>query len=282
MKLKGPWGFLKNTPEDIAKADQIFQYLGDLYQGKSDPWGLDLKASKKTFLSLLPIYRKYFKVKLHCDESSLLAPFMAVSNHTGQIPIDGMLITMAFLVELDSPILLRGMVERFMAKLPFLGALAAKTGSVLGDRKNCQFLLKRKNSILVFPEGVRGISKPTTKQYELQNFSYGFYRLALESQTPILPIAVIGAEEMFPFVAHSSFIAKKLKVPAFPLSLNYIPFPSSIDIHIGKLIHTKENLKNTDPDEALKSSVEEIENKVKELIHQGSKQKRDYFGNKRR
>jgi 1-acyl-sn-glycerol-3-phosphate acyltransferase len=105
------------------------------------------------------------------------------------------------------------MAERFLATLPFISSLSAKVGAILGDRENCKYLLARDESILVFPEGVKGISKPTSLFYKLQPFTAGFYRIAVENKVNILPISVIGAEEMYPKVYHSLFLARLSKSP---------------------------------------------------------------------
>ncbi len=112
-----------------------------------------------------------------------------------------------------------------MAKFPFLGDVSAQTGSILGDRENCKWLLNKKESILVFPEGVRGVSKNTNHFYELQKFTNGFYRIALDSKTKILPVTVVGAEEMFPFVYHAKKLGSALGLPTLPLSANLFPLP---------------------------------------------------------
>src|SRR5690606_28165484 len=142
------------------------------------------------------------------------------------------LLGIAFAMDVQPPRVLRAMIERFMAQLPFLGDLTAQTGSILGDRANCQYLIDRGESILIFPEGVRGVSKNTPDYYKLRPFSQGFYRIALQKKTPILPVCVIGAEEMFPFVVHARKLGAMLKLPTLPLSANLLPLPSPIDIYI--------------------------------------------------
>lgn len=272
--LQMVWG---NTPEDDAKITEIFALLKEKYQKYQDPWGFNLELCEKTLRALLPIYRRYFKVRIFGQENVTDNSFIIVSNHTGQIPLDAMLITIAFAIDIQPPRVLRAMVERFMAQLPFIGDLAAQTGSILGDRANCQYLLENKESILVFPEGIRGISKNTTQFYRTQNFSQGFYRIALQNHTPILPIAVVGAEEMFPFVWHVKSLAKILKVPALPLSINTIPLPSPIDIHIGKLIEVPSDLSPEAPDKDIKEQVLKVEGQVKKLLAVGLKHRRPFF-----
>lgn len=264
------------SPDIEKKIDYIFKDLQQRYAHTKDPWGLDIDKVKETGKLLYPIYNNYFKVRVLGNKELKQSQYMVCSNHTGQIPIDGILISMAFILEMTPPILLRGMVEKFLVKLPVLGNLSAKLGSILGDRQNCDYLLKRGESILVFPEGVRGIAKNTPEFYHLQNFSLGFLRLALKNKTPILPVAVVGAEEMFPLVFNAKNLAKKLLLPALPISLNYFPLPSPIDILIGEEIIPEGKFDPDAPDYELKPLVDEIETAVRNLIDEGLKNRRKF------
>jgi 1-acyl-sn-glycerol-3-phosphate acyltransferase len=180
------------------------------------------------------------------------------------------------------PRILRGMVERFLAGMPFLGDFVAQTGSILGDRKNCQYLLDKGESILVFPEGVRGVSKSTKDFYKLQPFTKGFYRIALQTRTEILPICVIGAEEFYPYVVHFKKLAQLLNMPAVPLTptfpllgpLGMIPMPSPIDIYIGKPIAIPEELSPEANEKELSEHIYKIEGEIKNMIAEGLKNRR--------
>ncbi len=264
-------------PEDEKKIERIFVDLRARYQNYRDPWGFDLDLCERALKRLFPIYRSYFKVRVFGAENIGDHPYIVASNHTGQLPIDSMLITMAFLMESDKPRILRAMVERFMAQLPFIGDFTARTGSILGDRTNCAFLIDHGESILVFPEGVRGISKNTPDYYKLRHFSEGFYRIALQKKTPVLPICVIGAEEMFPFVLHSKRLASLLRLPALPLTANVFPLPSPIDIHIGKEISIPAQLGEEASDKEVKENVFHIENTIKRMIVAGLKTRRPFL-----
>lgn len=268
--------------EDELKINQIFAELREKYKDYKDPWGFNLDLCEKTLKKIVPIYRSYFKVRVFGAENVNDKTYIVTSNHTGQVPLDGILITIAFLLDVTPPRILRAMVERFLAQLPFLGDFAAQTGSILGDRGNCNYLLEHGESILVFPEGVRGISKNTPDYYKLRHFSEGFYRIALQKRTPILPVCVIGAEEMFPFVFHSKRLAKLLKVPALPLTANLFPLPSPIDIHIGQEIPIPENLGPEASDKEIKENVFHIENTIKRMLIHGLKVRRPFFDHVRK
>ncbi len=255
-----------------------FELLRQAYP-EADPWGLDLNRAQKNIEMILPLYLKYFKVRVFGLENILDKPYIVVSNHTGQIAIDGMLICTAFAYESQPPRVLRPMVERFFTALPFVASWSAEGGSVLGDRQNCIQLLKKNQSVLVFPEGVKGIAKSTNEFYQTQNFTRGFYRIALETSTPILPISVIGAEEFFPLVYQAKGIAKKLKLPALPISANYFPLPSPVDIYIGKEIMPEKSISADLPDSQIDSYVEDIKNKIQEQVDFGLNNRRSFFAN---
>ena len=96
------------------------------------------------------------------------------------------------------PRLVRAMVEFFVPTVPFASYLFSRWGQITGTPENCRRLLSAEEAVLVFPEGARGISKPFNKRYQLADFGKGFMRLALETGAPIIPVAVIGAEEQAP------------------------------------------------------------------------------------
>lgn len=248
--------------------------LKDRYAKERDPWGLEPSRAIKDIKVIWPFYKYYFDVQIHNKERIQDNPYMVVSNHTGQIPIDGLLICTAFATELNHPRILRPLVERFLTSLPFLGRWSSESGAVLGDRVNCLNLLKRGESILVFPEGVKGIAKESKDHYKLQRFTKGFLRMALASKVEILPIAVVGAEEFFPYVMHFKKIAKFLSLPALPLSLNLFPLPSPVDIYIGEPYLLPAELSAEALDEELEPHIIALEKQIGQLTQDGLSKKR--------
>lgn len=272
---------LKKTKSSSRKKelDEIFDDLSRKYPSGEDPWGLNLKRARKSMEYIYPIYENYFNVRLHGMENVKDEPYMIVSNHTGQIAIDGMLISMAFASKIKPARVLRSMVERFFIKIPFVGSWAAEGGAVLGDRQNCINLLKNGESILVFPEGVRGIAKSTSDFYKLQSFTRGFYRISAQTKTKILPVCVIGAEEFFPYVYQAKGVAKALGLPALPIMPNLFPLPSPVDIYIGEPIEVPADLDADSSDEVIDKEVKEIEKRIKAMITKGLAKKRDLGSN---
>ena len=272
---------LKTSAEDRKRFDQVFSKLYSTYGESEDPWGLDLHKARTSMEYIWPIYTKYFKVRVFGKENVEDRPYMITSNHTGQIALDGMLISTAFAMEIGKPRILRAMVERFFTGLPFVGTWAAQGGAVLGDRQNCEKLLERNQSVLVFPEGVRGVSKSTKDFYKVQSFTRGFFRIALSSGAPILPIAVVGAEEVFPYVYQAKSIAKKLGLPALPISANYLPLPSPIDIYIGEPYMPPKHLNADSSDKDIDLHIFEIESIIQKMTNEGLKKRRKFWANAR-
>jgi 1-acyl-sn-glycerol-3-phosphate acyltransferase len=250
------------------------------YSKNPDPFGLNVDKFSKTFRLLMPIYEHYFQVRIHGIEhiQHLNSPRMFVSNHTGQLPIDGILLTMAtFLHSSPKPVILRSMGERFLIGLPFIGKFFMENGGILGDRKNCEICLNRGESVLTFPEGVRGISKSTANFYRMQKFSLGFLRMALRYRTPIQPVVIVGAEEMYPIVWQAPKLAKMLGFPAFPLTpffpwlglFGIIPMPSAVDIYFMEPIELPENFNGSQTDEELMPFVKNLHKSMQAQIDAG-------------
>ena len=275
IMMLGRW-LSPHQPKQLEKKlDHIFSMLSERYPYGDDPWGLSLGTIRRTLERGWFLYEKYFRVRVHGKKNVQDRPLMVVANHTGQIPLDGALIGAAFLVEIDPPRILRAMVERFVLQVPFLNPWSAQCGGVLGDRQNCLRVLARGESILVFPEGVRGISKNTRDYYRMAHFSRGFFRMALTAgNVEILPVAVIGAEEMFPYVLQLEKLAKMLGLPALPLSINLLPLPSPIDIYIGSAYPLPKNLSPNAPDDQIDFHVNQIQKQIERMIGIGLNQRR--------
>lgn len=254
---------------------EIENHLQSRYGKHQDPWGLDPKFYLKNLNRLKYFYTDYFKVQTHGLEN--LNPnknYLFVANHSGQIPIDALLICMSLALEDSPPRILRPLVERFLMNLPLLGRLSAESGSVLGDRQNCLNLLDKQENLLIFPEGVSGISKNTSEFYKLKPFTYGFYRMALQKNTSIIPVAVVGAEEFFPFVKQLPSLARWLNIPALPISLNMLPLPSPVDIYFGEEIELNPERNFEDSDALISIEVNKIKNKIQNSLDRGRRQQR--------
>jgi 1-acyl-sn-glycerol-3-phosphate acyltransferase len=205
-----------------------------------DPFGLDPALTRYGVLLTAFLYRKYFRTEVFGIENVPDGRALLIANHSGQIPIDGLIIGLSQFLDRSPPRLVRAMVEKWMQTLPFVAPLIARLGQVVGVPENCQWLLERDELILAFPEGVRGIVKPYTRRYQLEEFGLGFMRLALATGSPIVPVAVIGAEEQYISVGNLERAARAMGFPALPvvpqliLPGGLLPLPTRYRLHFGE------------------------------------------------
>jgi 1-acyl-sn-glycerol-3-phosphate acyltransferase len=255
---------------------------------QQDQFGFDPFGFQPEFLKLvLPFahgaYHKYFRTETFGVENVPDGRVLVVANHSGQIPIDGLVIAAACVFARKPPRLLRSMVEKWVPTLPFASYFFARTGQVVGTPENCRRLLGSDEGILVFPEGVRGVSKTFDRRYQLEPFGLGFMRLALETQTPIVPVAVIGAEEQAPALFNAKRAAKLLGFPSFPVTptfpwlgpLGLLPLPVRYRLHFGTPMQFGGD--PDDVDKVVAAKVEEVRRAVQGLIERGLEQRPSVF-----
>jgi 1-acyl-sn-glycerol-3-phosphate acyltransferase len=190
-----------------------------------DPFGFDPDYALSAVAPFVWLYKHYFRVETHGVEKVPRGRVLLVGNHGGQIPIDGAMVGVAILLEADPPRIVRAMTEKWSASLPYISTLFARSGQIVGTPENCRRLLSAGEAVMVFPEGVRGIAKLWPQRYQLQDFGLGFMRLALETGTPIVPVAIIGAEEQSPAVFNLKSLGKLVGFPALPLTVTGLPLP---------------------------------------------------------
>src|ERR1700737_3604951 len=159
-----------------------------------DPFGFDLEYTLAAIAPFIWLYQHYFRVETYDIQKVPTGRVLLVANHSGQLPMDGAMIAVGMILEANPPRAVRSMVEKWVQTLPYVSTFMARVGQIVGTSENCRRLLAAGEAILVFPEGVRGLGKLWAQRYQLQEFGLGFMRLALETNTPIVPVAVIGAE----------------------------------------------------------------------------------------
>jgi hypothetical protein len=141
-----------------------------------DPFGFHPETAKTLLLPAALSYRYYFRVETHGCERVPSGPVLLIANHSGQVGYDGMMLSMAMLLDAEPPRLCRGMGEFFFWKTPWLGTIASRLGTMAGTPENCTTMLRGGACVAVFPEGARGANKPWRQRYQLQRFGTGFMR----------------------------------------------------------------------------------------------------------
>jgi 1-acyl-sn-glycerol-3-phosphate acyltransferase len=266
--------------------------LGDDYQVRTraltvrqneygfDAFGFRRDSVKYAILVARFLYRDYFRCEVRGIENVPAAGrVLLVSNHSGQLPFDGLAIATALFLDAQPPRVIRSMVERFVQTVPFASYLFSRWGQITGTPENCRRLLQDEEAILVFPEGARGISKPFSQRYQLQEFGNGFMRLALETRTPIVPVAVVGAEEQAPALNFKP-LARLFGTPAFPVVpyppfVPLVPLPVKYRIYFGPPMWFQGDA--DDDDEALEGQVRAVSHRIQSMIHLGLRERRRVF-----
>jgi 1-acyl-sn-glycerol-3-phosphate acyltransferase len=164
-----------------------------------------------------PIYERYFRVEsLGAEHVPRDGAAILVANHAGLLPVDGAVLWLDVLRRTDR--VPRVVADWFVPRLPFVATVFARCGVVGGSRTNARRLLDDGELLAIFPEGVTGVGKPFRARYHLQAWRVGHAELALRHRAPVVPVAIVGAEESWPIA---------VKIPAHPFGAPYLPVPAS-------------------------------------------------------
>jgi 1-acyl-sn-glycerol-3-phosphate acyltransferase len=214
-----------------------------------DEFGYDAELTDQVLMSLLrPWYENYFRVEVKGIENiPSEGGALVVSNHSGTLPLDGLMAQVAVHDHHPAGRHLRLLAADLVFVLPLVNELARKLGHTLACTEDAQSLLERGEVVGVMPEGFKGLGKPFADRYKLQRFGRGgFVATALKTKVPIIPCSVVGAEEIYPMLGNSRTLARVLGVPYFPLTptfpwlgpLGTIPLPTKWTIQFGEPIPT--------------------------------------------
>jgi 1-acyl-sn-glycerol-3-phosphate acyltransferase len=190
-----------------------------------DRWGRSEHFRALTRRAFDPLYKHWFRVEWegfeHLPESG---GALLVANHAGAIPPDAPSIMHGIEKDLGRPVY--GLAENLFRTMPVVGTLWSRSGGVAAHPDNAYRLLHDENQlVLVFPEGTKGTGKLYKDRYHLRRFGRGgFVEIAMRAGVPVIPIAVMGAEETMPIVFKSARLAKALNLPYFPITANMLAF----------------------------------------------------------
>jgi 1-acyl-sn-glycerol-3-phosphate acyltransferase len=248
-----------------------------------DQFGLEPAAARSQLLFSALLYRYYFRAETRGIEKVPSGRVLLISNHAGQLPFDGMMLGLAMLLEAEPPRIVRGMGEYWIPQLPFVGVAAIRSGSMVGTPENCAQMLEADECVMVFPEGVRGMNKLFRERYKLQRFGQGFVRLALETETPIVPVGVVGSEEQQPGLANVPRLGELLGMPAFPLTLGFpwlgplgiLPLPVKYRIYFGDPLRFEGS--PTEEDAQIQTKVDVVRDAMHGLLQRGRQERKGIF-----
>ena len=241
-----------------------------------DEWGFDEEFAESAYPFFELLYDRWWRVDATGVQNvPAHGRAMLVANHAGALfPFDASMITGAIMKEHPLPRWPRFMVLDWAFSLPFLSAFMRKVGGVPASPHNATRILDDDGLMMVFPEGVKGTGKPFAERYRLQRFGRGgFVEVALRTGSPIVPIAVVGSEEIYPKIADSPLLARAIGAPYAPITPTFpwlglaglIPLPSKWRIEFCEPI----DIGDLGPDAADdRQLVFEISEQVRETIQQ--------------
>ncbi len=216
----------------LADEEPETEPLSDPRTGDVDEWGRSERAREFIRKVYDPMYKYWFRAEWEgLEHIPAEGGALLVSNHAGAIPSDAPAIMHGIEKELGRPVY--GLADHFFKNAPVVGTLWARGGGVVAHPDNAYRLLREKGQLaLVFPEGTKGTSKTYTERYRLRRFGRGgFVEIAMRAGVPIIPIAVVGAEESMPILFKLPAVSKAFGLPYFPVTANMALGPLGAALH---------------------------------------------------
>jgi 1-acyl-sn-glycerol-3-phosphate acyltransferase len=237
-----------------------------------DEFGFDPELNSAVLMpAALALYRNWFRIQMRglqhipADGAALV-----VANHSGVLPVDAIMLQAGVFAEHPQRRNLRLLGADMVYSLPVLASLARRSGHTRADPAQALELLAAGEVVGVFPEGFKGIGKPFSQRYRLQRFGRGgFARTAMQAGVPVIPCAIVGAEEIYPMIGNSEPLARALRLPYFPLTplfpwlgpVGAVPLPSRWIIEFCEPVGT--GRPGVEPDE---QAVAELADQVRDVI----------------
>ena len=244
---------LESAPVDwFSLAEDLRRRIGQLgmreRSGEVDDFGLDPETirSARPFLRLLR--KRWWRIEVvGLEHVPAEQPVLFVANHSGLLPWDGLALAETIEEALGAERRPRFLIADWLITLPFVQPALARLGGVRACRENAERLLASGHSVVAFPEGVKGAAKTFRDRYRLQRFGRGgAVRLGLAAGVPIVPVAIVGAEETHPILFKLETPARLFGLPFLPVTptfpwlgpLGALPLPSKWVISFGEPLAT--------------------------------------------
>jgi 1-acyl-sn-glycerol-3-phosphate acyltransferase len=241
-----------------------------------DDFGFDPELTDTVLMALArPLYQRWFRVEVRgIGNIPDAGGALVVANHSGAVALDSLMTAIAVHDEHPRHRFLRMLGADLVFQTPFLGELARKSGATLASNTDAERLLANGEVVGVWPEGFKGIGKPFSERYKLQRFGRGgFVSAALRTGTPIVPCAIVGAEEIYPVLGNMPAVARLLGLPYAPITptfpwlgpLGLVPLPSKWLIEFGAPVSTDQQGPGAADDPML---VFDLTDQVRQTIQQ--------------
>src|SRR6195256_5771530 len=283
------------TGHDVIDLNRVMEVVQFVYKQQAlakrgpdylvDEFGFDPQFTESFLPVFLALYRDYWRVETTgVQHVPATGRALLVSNHAGVLPWDGTMIKTAVFSEPPPPRHVRALVASQFMGMPVMSWFLRRTGQAVGHPDDTRRLLERDELVLVFPEGVRGTGKRFKDRYQLRRFGRGgFVATAIRARAPIIPVSVVGSEEIYPMVADLAPLAKFFGLPYFPITpfwpwlgpLGIIPLPSKWRIQFHPPIHVEEHPREAADDQNLVMALaDEVRNTIQHGIYDNLKLRR--------
>lgn len=226
-----------------------------------------------------PLHRRYFRVQSHgAHHIPKTGAAILAANHSGTLPMDGAMLWADVLRQTDPPRAARTVADYFVTSLPVISTLFARCGVVGGSRGNARALLQAGELLIIFPEGTPGIGKPYRDRYQLQEWRVGHCELAIRHRAPVVPIAIIGAEEQMPQLARIP-MPPAVPFPYLPVPATPFPLPVRYHIHYGEPLRFDQEYEpaQADDPDIVRGAAVRVRDRVQALIDDGLAQRTSVF-----
>lgn len=266
------------TREDEERINLTSNVLG---ARPYDRLGFCPRTSRRTLALFKLLYSYYFRVESHGHEAipekegAILA-----ANHGGLLPFDAAMTVVDVALRANPPRLARAIVDTWAGRLPFVNVFYSRIGQVVGTRENFRELLLGNQLVLTFPEGMAGIRKLAAERYMLQKFHVGFVEESIRHRVPIIPVAIVGADDQAPILFDLKPVARALGLPFFPITptfpwlgpLGLLPYPVKYEITYGQPMRFYEEFPDgiVDDPHAVRYMAEQVRRRIQELVDRGA------------
>jgi 1-acyl-sn-glycerol-3-phosphate acyltransferase len=258
-------------------------------QYEVDEFGFDPELTEQVFHPILRrLYRDWFRTEVFgVDNLPATDAALVVGNHSGTVALDALVLSAAVHDEHPARRYLRLLGADLVFSMPFVSEIARKSGGTVACNPDAERLLRRGELVGVFPEGFKGIGKLYSDRYKLQRFGRGgFVSAALRTGTPIIPVAIVGAEEIYPMLADVKPLARLLKLPYFPLTptfpwlgpLGMLPLPSKWLIEFCPPIPTAHLIDSADDPLVVFNLADQVRETIQQTLHRLLERRPDPFG----
>ena len=268
------------APDAVDNEEGFLDFLRRRLTGDYtvDDFGFDADLTDHVLIPpLRPLYERWFRVEVRgVEHVPSTGGALIVANHSGTIALDSVMTQVALHDHHPAHRHLRMLGADLVFQTPFLSALARKAGHTLACMPDAERLLTSGELVGVWPEGFKGIGKPFSERYKLQRFGRGgFVSAALRARVPIIPTAIVGAEETYPKLGNIAPLARLLGLPYFPVTptfpwlgpLGMIPLPSRWIIAFGEPVHTEDLSEEADDPMAVLELTDAVRERIQQSLY---------------